>query len=57
MNFIVPQIIGAPLEKENLLNFLVCEVLEIGMIMQLLLMAQIALFDTAYFEKMNILFE
>ena len=40
MNFIVPQIIGAPLEKENLLNFLVCEVLEIGMIMQLLLMAQ-----------------
>ena len=57
MNFIVPQIIGAPLEKENLFNFLVCEVLEIGMIMQLLLMAQIALFDTAYFEKMNILFE
>ena len=40
MNFIVPQIIGAPLEKENLFKFLVCEVLEIGMIMQLLLMAQ-----------------
>ena len=40
MNFIVPQIIGAAVEKENLFNFLVCEVLELRMVMQLLFMAQ-----------------
>ena len=31
MIFIVPQIIRAIVEKENLFNFLVCEVHELGM--------------------------
>ena len=39
LNFLVPQIIGAAVEKENLFNFLVGEVLEIGMVMQLPFMA------------------
>ena len=47
MNLIVPQIIGATDEKENnLFNFLVYEVLELGMIMQLLLMAQMMYFGS-----------
>ena len=40
MSFIVPQIIGATVEKENLFIFLVCEVLELGIGMLLLFMAQ-----------------
>ena len=43
LKFIVSQTIGAIVEKENLFNFLVCEVFELGMVIQLVFMAQMML--------------